>query len=31
MELSERKEKILAAVVEQYIKTGEPRWLKGSA
>ena len=24
MELSERKEKILAAVVEQYIKTGEP-------
>ena len=24
MELSDRKEKILAAVVEQYIKTGEP-------
>ena len=24
MELSERKQKILAAVVEQYIKTGEP-------
>ena len=24
MELSQRKEKILAAVVEHYIKTGEP-------
>ena len=24
MELSERKQKILGAVVEQYIKTGEP-------
>ena len=24
MELSERKQKILGAIVEQYIKTGEP-------